>query len=1097
MTLRFKILALVGGTLSLLVLLLFGVTRSVLLDAFRRAEARQMELSVAGTRAALEDTGREFAKSYQDWAAWDDAYAFTRNGNAAFIKSNLTPASIQALEIDFLAFVDEGNRVVWSQWKGRSNGSGAPIPPSIRRHIRPGDSLLRHRNARDVRNGWLDTSSGPMLVATLPVHDSNFGGPKHGTLLVGRLWNQARLQKLAAGQNLTVRVRPLAATPKPTPASVPAALENLLANRPANARSAITVRANSDSVAGFTAIRNIYGQSQWTLEVRSPRTSTEQEEEAVGLLGLVLGIVGLLACLLALWPLETMVLRRLSRLSNDVRQVRRQRSSTKRIQAQGRDELSRLARDINATFEALEHADSGRAQSEALHREMAQTALTAGDCFFVVRRDSALQSASPTNADSFVTNGDAMQWHGDIDSLLGYLPGTFRRGWSAWCKHVHPEDRPILERAYERAWRDGAPFELEIRVMRADGDELFWMHRGKLVRAREGEEATLYGEEDGGDKLLGACLDITARKSAEAARQRTEARLARIAETAADAIMLFDADGQVTFANDAAATMFGRPVEELWSRCFDDPSWNNTALDGSPLPREQCAFLRVQRERAPVHGLEHFMRGPLDEPILVSINAAPLPDERGQFAGVVASFSDISERRALQERLSHQAFHDALTGLANRSLLRNRLDHALTQLPRHAAQVGVIFIDLDNFKWVNDSLGHEAGDELLCEVANRLKMSLRAGDTAARFGGDEFVVLLGRVDASRDALGVASRMLEVISQPFHVSGRDVFTSPSIGLAFGDCESDAETLLRHADAAMYEAKRRGKGRIEVFQDALSDAAMARLELETDLRSAVQNEEFYLEFQPKFDLHSGLMCGVEALLRWNHPRRGLISPAEFIPIAEESGLIVPLGRWILREACARAVKWNVQRAEPLVMAVNVSARQFHSGSLFSHVPDAEESALSPLVQDVTQALDESGLAPHLLVLELTEAVLSERTQSSIGVLGALHDMGVRLAIDDFGTGTSSLSFLRAFPFDFLKIDGEFVAGLDQPGGPGVIVGSIITLAHALGVKVIAEGAERIEEVEHLKNLDCDYAQGHFFSAPLSGAQLEQALQVVVVA
>ena len=444
----------------------------------------------------------------------------------------------------------------------------------------------------------------------------------------------------------------------------------------------------------------------------------------------------------------------------------------------------------------------------------------------------------------------------------------------------------------------------------------------------------------------------------------------------------------------------------------------------------------------------------------------------------------------MEERLNHQAFHDPLTGLANRTLINSRLKGALARTSDRTL-TAILFIDLDNFKWVNDSLGHDKGDILLCEVAARLQKTLRAEDTPARFGGDEFVVLLERLENPNYAFVVAERIVTLISEAFVLDGREVFTSPSIGMAFSEPDSDAETLLRHADAAMYEAKRLGKGRYEVFRDNLSASALARLEIEGELRRALSQNEMSLAYQPKVELRNGAICGIEALVRWEHPERGAISPTEFVPIAEATGLIVPLGRWVLREACRQTQEWNRNREAPLMVAVNVSPRQFHSGVAANASGTDDKNSHLALVRDVAAALEESGLPPHLLTLEITETVLMERTAESLEVLTALSALGVQLAIDDFGTGYSSLAYLRTFPFDFLKIDREFVSGLDQTQGHSVIVRAIIQLAHTLGLKVIAEGAEVIGEVECLQEFGCDQAQGYFYARPLSPADLQKLL------
>ena len=386
----------------------------------------------------------------------------------------------------------------------------------------------------------------------------------------------------------------------------------------------------------------------------------------------------------------------------------------------------------------------------------------------------------------------SLEWQGNIGRLLGLDEGEFPRTLNQWQNYVHPEDWDLLRHSYELAWSHGLSFSLEIRVRRADGCELFWQHRGKIL----GAESTTASNENSPiapTKLLGMCLDITARKVAERARRRTETRLTRIAETAADAIMLYDAGGNVIFANAAAARVFGRPIEELWSLCYDDAQWGDSALDGEPLDLSQTVFRRVERERQPVYDVQYLVRRPNGEIVAVSVNATPLPEDKGSFGGVVASFSDITGRRAMEERLNHQAFHDPLTGLANRTLINNRLTAAL-QGRAEGEQVAVLFIDLDNFKWVNDSLGHDKGDVLLCEVAARLQKTLRADDLPARFGGDEFVVLLDGINDPNYAFAIAERIVTLLSEAFVLGGREVYTSPSIGLAFSQPNSDADTLV---------------------------------------------------------------------------------------------------------------------------------------------------------------------------------------------------------------------------------------------------------------------------------------------------------------
>jgi diguanylate cyclase (GGDEF)-like protein len=420
-----------------------------------------------------------------------------------------------------------------------------------------------------------------------------------------------------------------------------------------------------------------------------------------------------------------------------------------------------------------------------------------------------------------------------------------------------------------------------------------------------------------------------------------------------------------------------------------------------------------------------------------------------------------------QDGLAHRVLHDPLTDLPNRTLFLDRLELALARLRRHQTSIAVLFIDLDNFKVVNDSLGHGAGDKLLVELGNRLRHAIRPSDTIARFGGDEFVVLCEDIGEARDAVIVGQRIVDATSQPFMLSGREMFVTTSVGVALAiDSDATPETLLRDADVAMYRAKERGPGRVEVFDEALRARIMERLDLENGLRRAVQRGELRVYYQPEVSFSEDRVVAVEALVRWEHPERGLLEPAQFVQIAEETGLIVEIGEWVLNEACRQVAEWRAASAD-LAVAVNVSSRQLMQ-------PD--------VVEVVQNALTSSGLPPDALILEIAESAVMRDPETALATLTLVKDLGVKIAIDDFGVGFSSLAQLKEMlPLHALKVDRSFISGLAEDDRNSAIVAAVVVMATTLGVTAIAQGVETEEQVAQARALGCDVSQGFFFTVP----------------
>ncbi|MEP6789298.1 MAG: EAL domain-containing protein, partial [Acidobacteriota bacterium] len=436
-------------------------------------------------------------------------------------------------------------------------------------------------------------------------------------------------------------------------------------------------------------------------------------------------------------------------------------------------------------------------------------------------------------------------------------------------------------------------------------------------------------------------------------------------------------------------------------------------------------------------------------------------------------------RKSLEDQLTHQALHDPLTKIANRVLFKDRVDHALSKLPRSNSGLAVLFLDLDNFKAINDSLGHAAGDKLLVCVAERLQDCLRSADTAARLGGDEFAVLIESMYRPDEPLMIAERILSVFRQPFMIEGKEIHVAASIGIAGNSTDTiSSEELLRNADLAMYLAKSEGKGRYVVFEAKMHEALMERIELEEELRRGIDEREFVIHYQPILDLGSNQMVGMEALVRWNHPRLGLLAPLKFIPLAEETNLIVPLGEWILGEACRQVQSWRSEHADDInvSLTVNISIRQFQQ---------------KELLDIVSRALNESGLPPKYLILEITESFMMQDTEATIAKLHELKKLGVRLAIDDFGTGYSSLSYLQRFPIDILKIDKSFIDKLGQGREGNAVTRAIIMMGDSLNLKTIAEGIEHPEQINELQLLGCESGQGFHFAKPLTVGDMDEFL------
>jgi diguanylate cyclase (GGDEF)-like protein/PAS domain S-box-containing protein len=648
-----------------------------------------------------------------------------------------------------------------------------------------------------------------------------------------------------------------------------------------------------------------------------------------------------------------------------------------------------------------------------------------------------------------------MQFMSDgCHALTGYAVDDFidnRR--ISYEELIHPDDRRDVRDAIHAALAGNRRFSVEYRIVHRDGAVRWVWERGTGIVDVHGIHVALEG----------FIQDVTQRKQSEQALHEAERRFRSLFENAVEGIFQSTPGKGYLAVNPALARMYG----------YDSPAQMVSYL--RDIDRQlyvdshrRAEFLRLMNERGSVVEFESQVYQRDGSVIWIAENARAVRGPDAEVLFFEGTVVDITERKRYEARIRHQATHDALTGLPNRNLLHDRLQQAMVVAQRNGGIAAVAFIDLDQFKYINDSLGHQVGDELLKTVAARLASCVRASDTVARQGGDEFVLVLSGNTNIEDVSDAVRRVIAAVCEPWTARGLMLQVTCSIGVSvYPNDGDDVETLLRHADAAMYKAKELGRNNFQYFAADMNLHAIERLEVVNSLRHAIANEEFVLHYQPKVHLASGRMVGAEALIRWQHPLRGMVPPSYFIPLAEESGLIIDIGTWVLHTACAQNAAWQRAGYPMIPVSVNLSPRQL---------------ARDDVVELVAAALDTTGLEPRYLELELTENVVMRDVDKSLVTLAQLKALGVKISIDDFGTGYSSLNYLKRFPVDTLKIDRSFVSDIATDRDGAAIVKAVISLAHILNLNVVAEGVESVAQCRFLNDNDCDEVQGYHFGRPL---------------
>jgi len=645
--------------------------------------------------------------------------------------------------------------------------------------------------------------------------------------------------------------------------------------------------------------------------------------------------------------------------------------------------------------------------------------------------------------------------------LTGYSPeDLLLNGRVSYEELTHPDDRQRVREAINAAVAKGGRFQVEYRIQHADGHVRWVWEHGVGVRDSSGSIKAIEGIVE----------DISARVEAEQALREAERRYRSLFDNAIEGIFRTTPDGRYLDANPALARIYGFATpQELVVSLRDIKS--QLYVDSGR--REE--FMRIVKARGEISGFESRVYRKNGDTIWISENARAVFDDEGRVLHYEGTVEDITERRLNQARIEQQANYDSLTGLANRSLLNDRLQQAIYTAASYGARLAVVFVDLDRFKFVNDTLGHDVGDRLLQVMAERLTAAVAETDTVARLGGDEFVLLL-HGHAGQDTVATAiERLLPTIAAPLRYGQSDLEVTCSIGVAlYPDDGSDPATLLKHADSAMYRAKEQGRNNFQFFTEELNRAIKERFDLESQLRRALERGQFELHYQPRVQLTTRRIIGAEALIRWHVPGRGMVSPATFIPVAEEIGLIGQISEWVLEAACTQNKRW-LDAGLPCSVSVNISPQQFRGDSLV------------PLIARI---LHETRLDSGSLEIEITESTVMHAGERMVEMLHAIKKLGVHIAVDDFGTGYSSLSYLKRFPVDRLKIDRSFVQHIAD-ADDAVIVRAIIALGHNLGLKVLAEGVETEEQIAFLRANDCDELQGYYVSKPVSAWQMTKLL------
>jgi len=1020
----------------------YSIHRTVVAPEFSELEQREVEKNLDRALDAIQREAFVLDVLALDMASWDATYAYARSRDPQFYEANLSPHAMKTTVVNWLAVVASDGEVISGPIRDIQTGARLEIAELPERQWDLSHPLLRGDTKIEPIAGLMGTSEGPMLIAARDILTSNDEGPSRGRVIMGRRFDAAFVKNIGERTRID-----LAALPISDP-SIPASVrEAVLLDDHGQGHAASGADKNHLDV--YALFRTITGAPAFILRARLPRDVTQGAAHINRLTLLCFLGEGIVLALLVMVSLHRTIIKPVGILTRQLRFIRSANDLTLDVTMDRNDEVGGLSQEFGSLLRKLSKQIDDRQKSEDALRHSEE------------RLQEAQQVAQVGSWELDLTNG-RWWWSNELYRIHGREIEAGPPSADEIRASIHPDDRDRVETAFRALIEQGVDSRgAEARVMTGAGDIQHHHVLWSVERDSEGRPLRAYG----------TVSDVTDRYRSEEALRRAAA----VFETATEAIVISDPFGNIIDVNSAFSSITGHNRDDVIGEKAE-------ILDAGRHDFEFFQGVAAEVEQSGKWEGEIWIRHKNGSPIPAWASIGRTLGRESSTEQIVAVFNDMTERKDAEEVIARQATVDLLTGIPNRALFIDRLSQETLRSEQGGHGVALIFIDLDGFKKVNDTLGHAAGDEVLRISAARIKQSIRNIDTAARVGGDEFAVIVPKLHDPVDAEAVAKRILAEMAGPMNVNGQDIRTTASIGIAIfpADSEDDAG-LLRDADIAMYRSKNNGGNSIEFFTAEMNARAMRRLQVESQLQHALAVGEFDLHYQPIVSLPEGRMVGVEVLLRWHNSELGSVSPAEFIPIAESTGIVVPIGAWVLETACRQVKEWQDAGWSDLRVAVNLSPREVDRG-------DAIES--------IANALDKSGLAPACLEIEVTERVLLDDVETAGASFRQIKDLGVRLCIDDFGTGYSSLSYLRNYPFDVLKIDRAFVYDATRHASGVSLLRAIIAMAESLELQVIAEGVESEAQFELLCELGCGFAQGHYFCAPLSATRIGIGGPIVAV-